>query len=405
MAQSKNFFGLRKGSTKNFTFSTLEGKQITKERVSEVKNPQTAGQMRQRMVMTTVGAAYKFLKAIADHSFEGKTAGMACMREFNSRNINKFKVAAGLNGNVPYNQFKDGDINPLPFVLAAGSLDALNYSFDAEKKIQLAFTSANADLTTAEGIYSLMGVQKGDLITFCTVVGDKSIDNGVYNYKAKAFNIVRLYCDQTGDVDDVKDAFTISTSNANASVEFVKATNSLTIKSTVADFGAVIQSRKNDNSWLRSNAVMIVAGGVTDGASTASQFATYPIGTDLILNNGPMNVTSSGSASGTPSGPSLQTPSLAFANASASIAKGNTAAGPKLNGVPSGATVTYKSSAENIAKVNASTGNVTAVAEGKATITATTTATSEYKAGSASYSLTVTASGSGVSGDGGMNLD
>ena len=33
MAKSKSFFGLRKGSTKSHTYSTLDGQQITKDRV------------------------------------------------------------------------------------------------------------------------------------------------------------------------------------------------------------------------------------------------------------------------------------------------------------------------------------------------------------------------------------
>ena len=41
MAQSKGFFGRRKGSTKSLTFSVLDGKQITKDRVYDVKNPRT----------------------------------------------------------------------------------------------------------------------------------------------------------------------------------------------------------------------------------------------------------------------------------------------------------------------------------------------------------------------------
>ena len=87
MAKSNGFFGLRKGSTKNFTFSTLDGKQITKERVIDVKNPRTESQMRQRMLMTTVGAAYRFLKPIADHSFEGKT-----VFQFNKGTIKTFAL-------------------------------------------------------------------------------------------------------------------------------------------------------------------------------------------------------------------------------------------------------------------------------------------------------------------------
>lgn len=288
MAQSKGFFGLRKGSTKNFTFSTLDGKQITKERVYDVKNPRSENQMRQRMLMTTVGAAYKFLKSIADHSFEGYSSGVQCMRQFNSRNLNRFKQAAAAKGSVAFNEYKDGDINPLPFMLASGSLPGFIFSFDGESNLQIVGKKESADCTTAEGIYAALGVQRNDLITFCTVIGEGSTTNGVYSYKAERFNIVRLYCDKSGTVAKPADAFTISTNNDQASILMSATANAITIKTGATDFGAVIQSRKNDSGWLRSDAVMIVAKNVISGVKTANQLATYPVGTELILNNGPM---------------------------------------------------------------------------------------------------------------------
>lgn len=288
MAQSKGFFGLRKGSTKSLTFSTLDGKQITKDRVYEVKNPRSENQMRQRMLMTTVGAAYKMLKSIADHSFEGFSSGMQCMRQFNSRNLNRFKQAAAAKGSVAFNEYKDGDINPLPFILASGSLPGFVFTFDGESNLQIVGEKEGADFTTAEGIYAALGVQRNDLITFCTVIGEGSTLNSVYSYKAERFNIVRLYCDKSGTVAKPADAFTISTNNDQASILMSTAANAITIKTGAADFGAVIQSRKNDSGWLRSDAVMIVAEDVISGVKTANQLATYPVGTELILNNGPM---------------------------------------------------------------------------------------------------------------------
>lgn len=288
MAQSKGFFGLRKGSTKSLTFSTLDGKQITKDRVYDVKNPRTESQMRQRMLMTTVGAAYKMLKSIADHSFEGYSSGMQCMRQFNSRNLNRFKQAAAAKGSVAFNEYKDGDINPLPFILASGSLPGFVFSFDKEFNLQIVGEKENADFTTAEGIYAALGVQRNDLITFCTVTGEGSNLKGVYTYKAERFNIVRLYCDKSGAVSKPADAFTVSTNNDQASISMSTDLNAITIKTGATDFGAVIQSRKNDSGWLRSDAVMIVAEDVINGVKTANQLATYPVGTELILNNGPM---------------------------------------------------------------------------------------------------------------------
>lgn len=288
MAKSKGFFGLRKGSTKSLTFSVLDGKQITKDRVYDVKNPRTEAQMRQRMLMTTVGAAYKMLKSIADHSFEGYSSGMQCMREFNSRNLNRFKKAAAAKGEVAFNEYKDGDINPLPFILASGSLPGFDYKLDATSNLEIVGQKDDADFTTAEGIYAALGVQRNDLITFCTVIGEGSDSNGVYTYKAERFDIVRLYCDKSGTVAKAADAFTISTNNDQAAVSMSVAANAITIKSGEADFGAVIQSRKNDSGWLRSNAVMVVNDTTISGVKTANQLATYPVGTELILNNGPM---------------------------------------------------------------------------------------------------------------------
>lgn len=288
MAKSKGFFGLRKGSTKSLTYSVLDGMQITKDRVYDVKNPRTESQMRQRMLMTTVGAAYKMLKSIADHSFEGFSSGMQCMRQFNSRNLNRFKQAAAAKGSVAFNEYKDGDINPLPFILASGSLPGFSFSFDETSNLQIKGEKENADFTTAEGIYAALGIQRNDLITFCTVIGEGSTTNGVYSYVAERFNIVRLYCDKSGAVSKPADAFTISTNNDQAVITMSTSANTITIKTGAADFGAVIQSRKNDSGWLRSDAVMIVNEDVISGVKTANQLATYPVGTELILNNGPM---------------------------------------------------------------------------------------------------------------------
>lgn len=301
MAQSKGFFGLRKGSTKSLTFSVLDGKQITKDRVYDVKNPRTEPQMRQRMLMTTIGAAFKTLKSIADHSFEGYSSGMQCMRQFNSRNLNRFKQAAAAKGSVAFNQYKDGDINPLPFILASGSLPGFSFKFDATSNLEIVGEKEDADFTTAEGIYAALGVQRNDLITFCTVIGEGTTLNGVYSYKAERFNIVRLYCDKSGAVSKPADAFTISTNNDQASVSMSTAANAITIKTGEADFGAVIQSRKNDSGWLRSDAVMIVNDTVIADVKTANQLGTYPVGTELILNNGPMaNQGDAGAAEGKP---------------------------------------------------------------------------------------------------------
>lgn len=380
MAQSKGFFGLRKGSTKSLTFSTLDGKQITKDRVYDVKNPRTESQMRQRMLMTTVGAAYKMLKSIADHSFEGYSSGMQCMRQFNSRNLNRFKQAAAAKGSVAFNEYKDGDINPLPFILASGSLPGFTFKFDAESNLEIVGEKENADFATAEGIYAALGVQRNDLITFCTVIGEGGSTNGVYTYKADRFNIVRLYCDKSGAVTKPADAFTISTNNDQASIAMSTAANAITIKTGKADFGAVIQSRKNDSGWLRSDAVMIVDETVISGVKTANQLATYPVGTELILNNGPM--ANQGDAEATEPKPGVSPLSYTVANG-----------GTKQIGIsnPNNETVTCTVKSGNTYCEVTNAGLIT----NKNTGSADQSATIEVAIGAAKFTVNVTLYGQG----------
>mgnify|MGYP002520207455 CR=1 FL=1 len=79
----------------------------------------------------------------------------------------------------------------------------------------------------------------------------------------------------------------------------------------------------------------------------------------------------------------------AFSSATATATVGQPFTAPTLNGVTTG--VTYTSSNESVATVNAETGSVTLVGAGTTTIKASAPATAEYEAGEASYTLTVSA--------------
>ncbi|MDO4929534.1 MAG: Ig-like domain-containing protein [Bacteroidales bacterium] len=81
-------------------------------------------------------------------------------------------------------------------------------------------------------------------------------------------------------------------------------------------------------------------------------------------------------------------PRLSFTTTSYSVSVNGSFPRPVLNN-PYGVEVTYSSSNEAVATVDANTGAVTIVAAGTATITASSVATDDYRAGSASYKLTV----------------
>ena len=294
MAKSKGFFGIRTGSTKNFTFSELNGEQITKERVSKVKNPRTISQMRQRMLMATIGAAYSYLKAIADHSFEGKTVGQQNMSEFMRLNLNKFRDAAQ-DSNAAYamNAYGDKLINPMRYILAKGSLPALPYVANTSNQIELSYNVE--DVSTAEKVYDAMGIKKGDMLTFCWVIGNASLVAGVFKYTPIQFNIVRLKADKSGAVATPHDAFSFESNHTDLDINIVFSEKVLKLTTSLANFGAVIQSRQNAGTWLRSDATMVGNKSIIAGVSVGNQLATYPIDSELILNGGEMaNVPSVG---------------------------------------------------------------------------------------------------------------
>lgn len=382
MAKSSGFFGIRSGSTKNFTFSELHGAQITKERVTRVKNPRTISQMRQRMLMATVGAAYSYLKAIADHSFEGKTVGQQCMSEFMRVNLNKFRDAAQ-EGNAAYafNAYGDKLINPMRYILAKGSLPAMPYAINAMHQIALTYNVADA--STAEKVYDAMGIKKGDMVTFVWVVGNASLVSGVFKYTPRQLNIVRLKADKAGAVTTPHDAFSYESNHTDLDINVNLSAGVLTLASTEANFGAVILSRQNAGTWLRSNATMVGNKSIITGVSVANQLATYPIESELILNGGEM--------ANEPSVETLPTPQLTLSAQSINIVtKGGTAAAPTLTGAPSGATISYTSDNTTIATVNPTSGLVTAVGNGTANIYVNVSATDTTNAATTAFNVVVT---------------
>lgn len=407
MAKSKGFFGIRSGSTKNFTFSELHGEQITKERVSRVKNPRTISQMRQRMLMATIGAAYSYLKTIADHSFEGKTVGQQNMSEFMRLNLNKFRdVSQDNNAAYAMNAYGDKLVNPMRYILSKGSLPTMPFVINANNQIALTYNVSDA--STAEKVYDAMGIKKGDMVTFVWVIGNASLVAGVFKYTPRQLNIVRLKADKAGAIATPHDAFSYESNHAGLDINVNLSADVLKLASSEANFGAVILSRQNAGTWLRSDATMVGNKSIIAGVSVGNQLATYPIESELILNGGEM--------ANEPTVEVLPTPQLKLSTSSVSITTaGGTVAAPTLTGAPSGATVTYSSDNTSIATVNSTSGVITAVGNGTANITVNVAGTDSTNAASTSFNVVVSGqakdgntggSGSGtLPGGGGDNVD
>ena len=287
MAKSANYFGLRKGSTKSHTFSVVDGKQITKDRVEGGKNPRTYGQMIQRCLVATNASAYSAMKSICDHSFQGVTAGRQSMGEFMTLNMKQLQLCKEYgNGFFGFNKYQEPGLHAGSFIISDGSLpDAL---VDAEiegvnvsgKKviISVAPGSSIADIADA------MGCKNFDDI--CTIALMYPKANGSYGFAAVRFTYKRgatvlesFHVDVCGDAVAATPTFA---SNL-LKVEIRMAADFATTANTGNTYMAAITSRKVNGTWLRSKAQF----DVTEATPTfAEAIATYPVGKERFLNGG-----------------------------------------------------------------------------------------------------------------------
>lgn len=291
MAKSKSFFGLRRGSTKSMTFQVLNGGQITKDRVSDVKNPRTQSQMVQRMIMATAGAGYKAMRAICDHSFEGVSYGQKSYSEFMKLNVNAMvnDIKAG-NGDFSYNPYGDINLYASPFILSKGSLKNKNtvLGFELEPDYINVGIPTGLEQSETKSLNELMdalGVKIGDMLTICFIFRNELQENWQFGW-------VRLLFEKGSSepAEDIalSDYVKVNSTFAEVSLGIESTQFALSILQdgeTVEEiYGTTILSRKSNNRWLRSNAYIIFPGSPVNNPTAAQALATYPVGTDYILN-------------------------------------------------------------------------------------------------------------------------
>lgn len=295
MATSKSFFGKRRGSTKNFTFAVFNGKQVTKEKAEQVKNPRTLAQMRNRMILTTSSAAYAAMKEIVDHSFQGYVYGLQNMSRFQS--VNNKLLRANLQAatsQFAYANYGDARVLPGAYVISEGSLAPIPSAMFAcaiTGANSVAFTlqpGVTAEQLTADAIISALGLQVGELATLC-FLADCGTETG---YK---FGFIRLTVKAAGNVlltaQNLTEYFDIE-SNAPVAITSVAdgtAVITATIDGVQADGGlcyGCIHSANENGSWKRSDTTMTIAAGTLLEPTATQAIATYPVGGSKILNNG-----------------------------------------------------------------------------------------------------------------------
>lgn len=261
---AKSGFWLRgaKGKLAGSTIYTSAGETVMREIKGSIKNPKTKAQMIQRVISKTTMAQYAALKAIANHSFEGKSAGKWCMARFATLNNKRFRQMAkdaqdaGQGIDSVYNFIPCGQVKfvPAACVLSEGTLPQIYTVFNTDTP------AISVDGNTYGDVIGALGLQRGDQLTFVTV--DK---NATGDY---ALHVARVILDprnEDGTPAPLTTAFVENDAIVKPSFrnegEFTSieaGSGELLFKlsdDSVAAAG-VIASRQVDNDWLRSTCVL-----------------------------------------------------------------------------------------------------------------------------------------------------
>lgn len=94
MAKGNLFLGDARGSVGDVTFYRKSGQQVSRQRIRNVSNPSSEGQLIQRAITATVAKAYQAGAAIFDHAFQGVKRGADSQARFFKVNMNDLRRLA-----------------------------------------------------------------------------------------------------------------------------------------------------------------------------------------------------------------------------------------------------------------------------------------------------------------------
>ena len=190
MAKDNLFLGTARGSVGDIVFSRLDGQQVARVRNRAPHNPQSPAQMVQRIIMSTVGKAYSLMQEITNHSFEGFEQSQGSQRKFMEVNVGilrdmcadvlAYPVEEVIKSSQLFNFSYKNDYSPVlnRYMISAGSLPSLDLVHE-DSGIRSIIMMNPGELTQAtityDDVISLLGLQRGDQLTFIQATSDGSM--------------------------------------------------------------------------------------------------------------------------------------------------------------------------------------------------------------------------------------
>lgn len=169
MAQLSGIISKISGSAGNLTFQRTNGMTIVREKVTQVANPRSEGQMRTRTRFTNIVAMYKGIRPLLNHGFESKPAGLSDYNMFVRVNMQRTPIY------LTKNAVAGGACVATAYQITQGSLPSIVVTGTGQGGVTDIRLSENITSNTTVGQFSQDVVQNnpdyryGDQISFFMV--------------------------------------------------------------------------------------------------------------------------------------------------------------------------------------------------------------------------------------------
>lgn len=281
--------GYSRGSVGDLTFYRRNSQQVTRARARVVKNPKTLAQQMQRAIMRTSVEAYKILKVICDHSWEGVAYGADSYAKFQRVNMAMLRRLAAEGGENTKSFLPSGfnGLVAMPWILSQGTIfwTGILESIDGQRMIINAYVpqATTLESMTYKQFADLLGVQVGDQITFIFAPQRSDIDES----SCAEISVARLILSpSTGDPAETQmwdeNGRIINANPLNegmGSIRFgINTSRNIDVVNDNPDpdvamigISCIVSRRASDGSWLRSNASLIFDESQQEGGYTLRQ--------------------------------------------------------------------------------------------------------------------------------------
>lgn len=303
MAKGNMLLGFSRGSVGDLTFYRRNSQQVTRARARVVKNPKTLAQQMQRAIMRTSVEAYKVIKEICDHSWEGVAYGANSYAEFQKQNMAMLRRLAAAGGENTKSFVPSGfnGLVAMPWVLSKGSIawGGVECNFgQGQAALNIVFNGMPAESEIAnisyQGFCDFLNLQAGDQLTLVAFPKRRDIDESSCIEPIISRVILSpvdgdmddsLFEEGTGHINPmVANPLNENAGAFNFRVQTGKLMASLFVPSGeeqgIVGAAAIISRRASNGSWLRSTAIMAVSENEKEGGYSLRQ-ASMVVSTEI----------------------------------------------------------------------------------------------------------------------------